>query len=160
AYLLGVDPVTTLPYTTPYPTVGGGAGFSTFAYWPTGTYPGWNPLDESQGHNHGRGIYKDLGGNELPNAPNWTATVTADYTAGLPNDWLMNLHADVHWQSESSWRVFNDHEYSKLDEFYLVNLAAIFTNEGAGWNVMAYVKNVFDESALTGAFLLSDDTAL
>ncbi|HEX5775692.1 MAG TPA: Lpg1974 family pore-forming outer membrane protein, partial [Caulobacteraceae bacterium] len=65
-----------------------------------------------------------------------------------------------HWQSQSWWRVFNDHEYGKLHPYFTMNLAAIFTNEDAGWNVMAYVKNVTDETAITGAFLLSDDTAL
>jgi outer membrane receptor protein involved in Fe transport len=157
AYLLGHDPTTNRPY-VPFPTVA--ASSSNLPDWAPGTYPGWNPLDESQGHNHGEGFFKDLGGNELPNAPNWTATITTDYTVPLAGDWLMNLHTDVHWQSESWWRIFNDHEYSKLEDFYLVNLAAIFTNEEAGWNVMAYVKNVLDEDALTGAFLLSDDTAL
>ncbi|HEX5776876.1 MAG TPA: TonB-dependent receptor [Caulobacteraceae bacterium] len=163
AYLMGRDPVTYRPYTPypgPTPSAPGQQELQTLNTWPTGTYPGWNPLDESQGHNFGEGFFKDLSGNELPNAPNWTATITADYTVPLPNEWLMNLHTDVHWQAESWWRVFNDHEYSKLDEFYLVNLAAIFTNEDAGWNIMAYVKNVLDEDALTGAFLLSDDTAL
>ncbi|HEX5776622.1 MAG TPA: TonB-dependent receptor, partial [Caulobacteraceae bacterium] len=155
AYALGQDPLTGAAY-TPYPT--------TFAWltntWPSGTYPGWNPLDESQGHNNGEGFFKDLSGNELPNAPNWTGTITADYTVPLSGDWLMNLHTDLHWQSESYWRLFQDHEYSKLDEYFTMNLAAIFTNEDAGWNVMAYIKNVTDETAITGAFLLSDDTAL
>jgi hypothetical protein len=41
-----------------------------------------------------------------------------------------------------------------------MNLAAIFANEELGWKVMAYVKNVTDETALTGAFLSSDDTGL
>ena len=41
-----------------------------------------------------------------------------------------------------------------------MNLAAIFTNEEQGWNIMAYIKNVTDETAITGAFLNSDDTGL
>ena len=110
--------------------------------------------------NLGEGIDKDLSGNELPNAPRWTATITADYTVPLPNEWLATLHTDLHWQAESWWRVFNDHEYNRLDEYFTMNLAAIFTNEDAGWNIMAYVKNVTDETAITGAFLNSDDTGL
>ncbi len=162
AYERDQDPVTGLDY-VPYPTVSGPNG--TLYHWPTGintpnAYPGWNPLDESQGHNHGEGFFKQLGGNELPNAPHWTATVTGDYSLPLAGEWLMTLHTDIHWQSQSWWRVFNDHVYDKLHPYFTMNLAAIFTNEEAGWNVMAYVKNVTDETAITGAFLNSDDTGL
>jgi hypothetical protein len=110
--------------------------------------------------NGGRGFSKDLSGNELPNAPNFTATVTADYTVPLAHDWLLTFHGDYHWQSKSWWRVFNDLEYDRLKAFSTVNVSAIFANDDAGWKVMAYVKNVFDETAITGAFLNSDDTGL
>jgi len=167
AYGYGFDPVTAAPYVDlanggvpSYPPGldmwnnynGPGAPFA-----PHSGYPGWDP---STAPNGGEGIMKPLGGNELPNAPNWTATITADYTIPLPNEWLATLHTDLHWQSESWWRVFNDHEYDKLDEYFTMNLAAIFTNEEAGWKVMAYIKNVTDETAITGAFLNSDDTGL
>jgi iron complex outermembrane receptor protein len=160
AYYLGLDPVTQLPYVAD-PTEwyhNGDGGFMIRPLPPQyDDYPGFDPLTAP---NNGRGFSKDLGGNELPNAPDFTATVTADYTAPLRGEWLMNLHADVHWQSDSWWRVFNDHEYNRLDEFYVINLAAIFTNEDAGWKVMTYIKNVLDEDALTGAFLNSDDSGL
>ena len=45
------------------------------------------------------------------------------------------------------------HGYTNL------NFALIFTNQD-GWQAMAYVKNVLDTTAITGAFLNSDDTAL
>ena len=95
--------------------------------------------------NNGEGFDKDLGGNELPNAPHFTATVTADYTLPLPSDWLMTLHTDLYYQSEAWTRIFNTPGYDKLKAYTNINLAAIFTNEDAGWKVMAYVKNVFDQ---------------
>ncbi|HEX5776062.1 MAG TPA: TonB-dependent receptor, partial [Caulobacteraceae bacterium] len=166
AYVFGLDPITSAPYVpNPIGSDPDGAGplgpwgysnGGAFAYYEN--YPGFNPLDPAI--NNGEGFLKDLGGNELPNAPNLTATITADYTIPLPSDWLVNLHTDLHWQAESDWRPFQDHEYSKLDEYFTMNLAAIFTNEELGWNVMAYIKNVTDETAITGAFLNSDDTGL
>ena len=39
------------------------------------------------------------------------------------------------------------------------NLTLIFTNQ-SGWQVMLYDKNVFNETAITGAFLNSDDSGL
>ncbi|HEX6861009.1 MAG TPA: TonB-dependent receptor [Caulobacteraceae bacterium] len=165
AYAFGVDPVTLLPY-VPNPTLTQGLFGGTE---PLATasgsmryinYPGFDPLDESQGHNHGEGFLKPLGGNELPNAPHFTATITADYTLPLPNEWLATLHTDLYYQSEAWTRVFNMEGYDKLKAYTNVNVAAIFTNEEAGWKVMAYVKNVFDRDSITGAFLNSDDTGL
>ncbi|HET9160139.1 MAG TPA: TonB-dependent receptor, partial [Caulobacteraceae bacterium] len=117
-------------------------------------------LDPATVPNNGEGIFKDLSGNELPNAPRFTGTLTADYTLPLPNAWLMTLHSDLYYQSEAWTRVFNMDGYDKLKAYTNVNLAAIFNNEDAGWQVMAYVKNVFDRDSITGAFLNSDDTGL
>ena len=161
AYQMNLDPVTFEPYVdlaageTPAPYTGSGIDWSQLYAHPG--YPGFNPATAPNG---GEGISKQLGGNELPNAPHFTATVTGDYTVPLPHDWLMTIHSDVHWQSQSWWRVFNDNVYDKLHPYFTMNLAAIFTNEDAGWNIMAYIKNVTDETAITGAFLNSDDTGL
>ena len=159
AYLRHLDPGTGLPY-VPNPTLQwAGPNGETAPLDPLRAgYPGFNPDDPRW--NGGRGFYKDLSGNELPNAPHFTATLTADYTLPLPNDWLMNLHGDLHYQGESWARIFNMPGYDKLKAYTTANLAAIFTNDDAGWKVMAYVKNVFDETAITGAFLNSDDTGL
>ena len=175
AYSLNQDPVTLAPYDdTPPPSGVGGTHNGVIDYaawnpniedypgWPTGVplgmqYPGWNPATAPNG---GEGIDKDLSGNELPNAPNFTATITADYAVPLPQDWLMTLHSDFYYQSEAWTRIFNMEGYDKLKAYTNVNLAAIFTNEPGGWKVMAYVKNVFDRDSITGAFLNSDDTGL
>jgi outer membrane receptor protein involved in Fe transport len=172
AYVLGVDPLTNNPYEPTPPDshhVDGGQwyvgypGFDPLAGTPGDPYTGQNTF---QGHdygpvpNGGTGFFKDLSGHELPNAPHYTATLTADYTLPLPSDWLMTLHTDLYYQSEAWTRVFNTPGYDKLKAYTNVNLAAIFSNEDAGWKVMAYVKNVFDRDSITGAFLNSDDTGL
>ena len=163
----GLDPVTWLPYVA-NPTVKSGPGgsppTSLFDTWSGGRfpaghfigYPGYDPASA----NNSTGIHKDLGGNELPNAPQFTATIAADYKVPISDNWMLALHTDFHWQSESWWRVFNDLEYNRLKEYYTMNLAAILTNEERGWNIMAYVKNVTNETAITGAFLFSDDIGL
>ena len=56
-------------------------------------------------------------------------------------------------------RVFNDRPYDKLRGYSNVNLALILTG-ASGWQVMGYLKNIFDTTAITGAFLNSDDTGL
>ncbi|MGE5500485.1 MAG: TonB-dependent receptor domain-containing protein, partial [Ignavibacteriales bacterium] len=156
AYVLGLDPITGLPY-TPNPTQVSTDGMLSSLQLHPG-YAGFNPFQPDI--NNGEGFYKDLSGNALPNAPHYTATLTTDYTVPLPNDWLMTLHGDFYYQSESWARIFNTPGYDKLKAYTNVNLAAIFSNDDAGWKVMAYVKNFFDKDNITGAFLNSDDTGL
>jgi len=173
-YLLGYDPATGAAYQAfPGSYLREGVDYpswntdpSHYPGWPTGVpisvtdYPGFNPSTIMAMSNHGEGFFKDLSGKQLPNAPHYTATVTADYTLPLPHDWLVTLHSDFYYQSESWARIFNTPGYDKLKAYTNVNLAAIFTNDDAGWKVMAYVKNVFDKDNITGAFLNSDDTGL
>jgi iron complex outermembrane receptor protein len=159
AYYAGLDPVTRLPY-VPNPTVRIGITTPTRPLPPEWLgYPGFDPSID-YGNNNGEGFYKDLSGNELPNAPHFTSTLTADYTAPLRGDWLLTLHGDLYWQSEAWTRIFNTEGYDKIKAYTNVNLAAIFANEDAGWKIMAYVKNVMDRDSITGAFLNSDDSGL
>ncbi|MGE5566507.1 MAG: TonB-dependent receptor domain-containing protein [Parcubacteria group bacterium] len=157
AYSLNHDPITDAPYvdlrTVQGPVTVG--PLSTLGLHPD--YIGWDPTTAP---NHGEGFDKNLSGHELPNAPHFTATVTADYTVPLANEWLMTLHSDFYYQSEAWARIFNTPGYDKLKAYTNVNLAAILSNEDAGWKVMAYGKNLFDHDAITGAFLNSDDTGL
>jgi outer membrane receptor protein involved in Fe transport len=178
AYLLNLDPVSARPYelnpfassdgpgayfrrTTDYTAWSGDiADYPCLSEVPTIGYPGVDPECLAAMSNNGEGFYKDLSGKELPNAPHITATITADYTLPLPSDWLMTLHTDLYYQSEAWTRIFNTDGYDKLKAYSNINLAAIFTNEDAGWKVMAYVKNVLDRDSITGAFLNSDDSGL
>jgi len=119
-------------------------------------YPGFDP---STAPNNGEGIEKNLGGNELPNAPPFTVSAGAQYTIPLSVDWAGTLRADYYWQDYSWARVFNDNPYDRLRGYTNVNLTLILTSQN-GWQVMLYDKNVFNETAITGDFLNSDDSGL
>jgi iron complex outermembrane receptor protein len=116
-------------------------------------------FDPTTAPNNGEGFTKDLSGNKLPNTPPFTLSTGAQYTMPLSSDWAGTLRGDFYWQGNSFARIFNDEPYDQLHGYTNVNLSLIFTNQD-GWQAMAYVKNVFDTTAITGAFLNSDDTAL
>ena len=116
-------------------------------------------FDPTTAPNNGEGFTKDLSGNKLPNAPPFTLSFGAQYSMPVTPDWAGTLRGDFYWQGNSFARIFNDEPYDQLHGYTNVNLALIFTNQD-GWQAMAYVKNVFDVTAITGAFLNSDDTAL
>ena len=164
AYGAHEDPVTGLPFVeNPTVRIGGSA--------PPAGYPGFDPLsidptapsNVNNGlglpPNNGQGFEKNLSGNQLPNAPHFTTSLSAEYTLPVSDDWAATLHGDFYWQSQSWARVFNDRPYDKLRGYSNVNLSIILTSAN-GWQVMGYVKNVFDVTAITGDFLNSDDTGL
>jgi iron complex outermembrane recepter protein len=172
AYDAHVDPLTWNPY-TPYPNVSDLAPFFPFP-----AYPGFDPLAGTPGDpytgqnidpvtgmdlgpapNNGEGFTKPLGGNQLPNAPHFTASLSAEYTMPVSEDWAATLHSDFYWQSQSFARVFNDRPYDKIRGYSTTNLALILTSAD-GWQVMGYLKNVFNVTAITGDFLNSDDSGL
>jgi len=148
AYDLHLDPLTSCPYVA-NPTEYCGAN----------PVPGYTGFDPTTAPNDGAGISKNLGGNELPNSPPYTVSVGAQYTIPITTDWAGTLRADYYWQDYSWWRVFNDLSYDRLRGYTNVNLTLILTNQN-GWQVMLYDKNVFNETAITGAFLNSDDSGL
>jgi iron complex outermembrane receptor protein len=148
AYAEHLDPVTGLTYVAK-PTI------SKQGDVPAG-YPGFDPLTAPNG---GAGIDKNLSGNKLPNAPPFTVSFGAQYTMPLSTNWAGTLRGDYYWQDYSWARVENDNPFDRLRGYTNVNLSLIFTNQ-SGWQVMGYVKNIFNTTDITGAFLNSDDTGL
>ena len=122
-------------------------------------WPGYAGFDPTTAPNRGEGFEKDLSGNQLPNAPHITLSLGAQYSMPLSDVWAGTLRGDFYHQSDSFARVFNDRPYDELHGYSNINFALIFTNQD-GWQAMAYVKNVLDTTAITGAFLNSDDSAL
>jgi outer membrane receptor protein involved in Fe transport len=157
AYQAGLDPVTGNPYKADgppvFPTDYANNGLDIED---PGAYPGFDPATAP---NNGEGWAKNLGGNELPNAPPFTVSMSGDYTVPLTSDWAGTFHVDYYWQDYSWARVFNSDPYDRLRGYTNVNLALIFTSQ-AGWQLMGYVKNVFDVTDITGTFLNSDDSGL
>ncbi len=140
AYSLHVDPVISLTPTYILP-------------------PGYPGFDPTTAPNNGEGFDKDLGGNELPNAPPFTVSLGGQYTVPITSDWAGTLRGDFYWQANSWARVFNDDPYDRIHGYKNFNLSVILTSQ-EGWQVMLYDKNVFNTTAITGTFLNSDDSGL
>lgn len=130
----------------------GGPG--EWAYLLNGAY--YNP--ETDGPNGGAGFAKDLGGNELPNAPHLTVSLSPQYTFAL-GDSDLTLRADLYYQGKSWARVYQD-EIDRLDSWHNVNVSLTWYRPGADLTVQLYAKNLLDDDSITGTFLNSDDTGL
>jgi len=109
--------------------------------------------------NGGAGFFDELGGNELPNAPHFTASLGAEYRFTLPGGWDGTARADFYWQDSSYARVHNT-EYDRLKAWTNTNFSLWVENADWGVTAEVYVKNAFDETPITDAFLNSDDSGL
>jgi outer membrane receptor protein involved in Fe transport len=110
--------------------------------------------------NGGRGFYADLGGNELPNSPRWTANIGAQYTFFIDGgNWELTFRGDYYRQSKSFARVYNT-EYDRLKAWDNANLAVTLSRPASDLTFQFYVKNVFNDAPITDFFTNSDDTGL
>lgn len=109
--------------------------------------------------NGGAGLKDDLGGNELPNSPRWTANLGAQYTIDFDPDWSATIRGDGYWQAKSWARVYNSNPYDRLRSWTNFNLS-LRVEGPEDLTFEAYVKNVFNKSPITDSFLNSDDTGL
>ena len=116
-------------------------------------------FDPKTAPNGGAGIEKDLSNNVLPNTPPVTASFGAQFSMPISEAWAGTVRGDFYWQADSFARVYNSRPYDELHGYSNVNLAVILTNQD-GWQVMGYVKNLMNTTAITGAFLNTDDTGL
>lgn len=142
---------------------GGSKNYGSFDPTFVGGTPFWalygisySPLTDAP--NNGRGFMADLSGNELPNAPRWTASIGAEYVLNV-GDFDVTFRGDYYRQAESYFRVYNT-EYDRLEGWDNVNLSVTIDDAFRGLRVSAYVKNVFDNAPIVDAFTNSDDTML
>jgi iron complex outermembrane recepter protein len=109
--------------------------------------------------NGGAGFFADLSGNELPNSPEVTVSLGGQFSFDIGSDWQATTRLDYYWQGASWARVYNT-DYDRLEAWSNTNLSFLALNDRWGLSVEAYVKNLFDETPITGTFLNSDDTGL
>jgi iron complex outermembrane receptor protein len=156
AYTSHLDPATLCPYVSDPTGTCSNVGYNNIAALPAG-YPGFNPMNPV--YNNGEGFSKNLAGHALPNAPPLTVSLGGEYSVPVSQDWAATFRTDFYWQADSWARIFNDNSYDRIDGYTNVNVALILTSAN-GWQVMGYVKNVFNVTAITGDFLNSDDSGL
>lgn len=110
------------------------------------------------GPNQGRGFYADLGGNELPNSPHWTFNLGAQYSIPV-RDWELTLRGDYYRQSASWARVYNG-PGDRLKAWDNTNVSVSLERPDDGLAFQLYVKNLFNDTPITDAFVNSDDSGL
>jgi len=96
-------------------------------------------------------VLVDLTGNKLPNSPESSVNLFADYTQMLDNGMSVVFHLDYFWQDEFYTRTFNT-DADVVDSWAVSNAAITLYSEDQTWNIKAWVKNLQDDNNITGHY--------
>lgn len=102
------------------------------------------------------GIEANLDGNELPNAPNWTIALGAQYSAKLGDDWTATLRGDFYRQTTSFAQIFNT-QYGRIRGYNNLNLSLRFASEELGLEFLGFARNLLDENAVTNILVSGEE---
>ena len=86
-------------------------------------------------------------GNELLNAPQWSASLALDYTIPMPNGWNMVLHADQSWVAE---QFANTQNSLTIPSYERSNARVTLSSPDGKWRVAAFGMNLTNDEILRG----------
>jgi outer membrane receptor protein involved in Fe transport len=105
------------------------------------------------------GVPAPLGGNELPNSPEWTVSLGAQYTWDIPGGWTATPRVDFYYQASSFSRIYNRIS-DRLDSYTNTNVTLDLTNRDLDLSVQLFVRNLTDETVITDQYLTDDTSGL
>jgi outer membrane receptor protein involved in Fe transport len=89
---------------------------------------------------------EDVEGNSLPNAPEMSFNIGAQYTLPVTNELDLRFRVDTYWQDEFQGREFDNFTYEswgRTDVF-----VSLLENQG-NWEIKGFVKNISDDEGVT-----------
>ena len=107
----------------------------------------------------GDGVPVNLRGKQLPNSPDFTVSLGAQYVAYIGNDWTATVRGDYYWQAQSYSRIYNGIS-DRLQSWDNVNATLTFANLTAGLNIQLYVKNALNNQPLTDTYVTDPTSGL
>ena len=87
---------------------------------------------------------QDLSGGDMPFAPDWKVSLTAQYTLELDTSFDMTLQGTVRAQDDILYSLSQD-EFTEFDGYEIVDLSVRLDDKDNRWDATVYVKNAFDE---------------
>jgi iron complex outermembrane receptor protein len=119
---------------------------------------GWSYTDP-KGIGDSNGSPVNIGGNELENAPSLQVNVSAQYTQPLDNGFNLVGRVEFYWQSHTWGRVWED-PADLIHSWNTTNALVTLNAPDSRWYVQAFIKNIFDNSNITGEYLTSSSSGL
>lgn len=95
-----------------------------------------------------------LRGDQLPNVPKWSGSLTADYGFALSSDWQGSVGAGYRYTGKRLSAVASDPDVVNTRAYAALDLNASVANER--WTVRLFVKNVTDKNVGTVMATMTD----
>ncbi|HLY06396.1 MAG TPA: TonB-dependent receptor [Rhizomicrobium sp.] len=119
---------------------------------------GWSFTDP-KGIGDANGSPVNIGGNELENTPDFQVNISGQYTQPLDNGFTLVGRVDFYWQSHMWGRVWQD-PADRIGSWNTMNALLTLNSPDGKWYVQGFVKNIFDNSNITGLYLTSSSSGL
>ncbi len=111
---------------------------------------------DALGVNTSDGLTTDLDGNQLPNTPEHSVSMSAAYTWDVPAiEGAITLRWDYYWQDDSYAREFNT-VGDEIDGWDQHNMQLMYESNNGAWQARLWARNLEDEDNVTGHYLTSD----
>ena len=101
-----------------------------------------------------------LEGNRLPNAPEWTVRVGAQFDENLSSRLALRIRADVTQRSDIWGRIFNRDPIDRLEGWGVVNGTVQISDIDERWYLRLEGSNLFDSAGATGMFVADASSGL
>ena len=101
-----------------------------------------------------------LKGNRLPNAPEWTVRVGAQFDENLSSKLALRIRADVTQRSDIWGRIFNRDPIDRLEGWGVVNGTVQLSDIDERWYLRVEGSNLFDSAGATGMFVADASSGL
>ncbi|MEM8694657.1 MAG: TonB-dependent receptor [Pseudomonadota bacterium] len=101
----------------------------------------------------------NIGGNQLPGAPNLKFSVGGQYTADFDNGMSLVLRGDYALTGRQFSRAFND-PVDRIPSFGIANAQVQLNGNDDRWFVRAFIQNIFDNNAVTGQYVTDPSSGL
>jgi outer membrane receptor protein involved in Fe transport len=105
------------------------------------------------------GVEVNLKGNKLPQAPNYKASLGAQYTAEFANGMTLVPRADISMTGTQYGNVFNG-AVNRIAPFAQANAQIQLNGPDERWFVRAFVQNIFDSNSVTGLYVTDASSGL
>ena len=101
----------------------------------------------------------NLNGNQLPNAPEFSFSLGAQYTFPVESLGIdITPRTDFYWQSQMEGRIYNA-PLDAIPSWYRWDAQVIFEDAEGRWFVRGYVKNILNDANVTGIYVSDAATA-
>jgi iron complex outermembrane recepter protein len=105
------------------------------------------------------GVEVNLHGNHMPNTPEFSFNVGAQYTFDLTSDYNLVPRIDFYWKGRSYAQYFNA-PTDRVPSWYTANAQIQLNSTADNWYAKVWVTNLFDGDQVTGSYVTDPSSGL